>query len=29
MHQYDVKKENRKKRYEAKKIIKEECEDYV
>lgn len=29
MHQYDAKKENRKKRYEAKKIIKEECEDYV
>ncbi len=29
MYQYDVKKENRKKRYEAKKIIKEECEDYV
>lgn len=29
MHQYDVKKENRKKLYEAKKIIKEECEDYV
>ena len=29
MHQYDVKKEKRKKRYEAKKIIKEECEDYV
>lgn len=24
-----AKKENRKKRYEAKKIIKEECEDYV
>lgn len=29
MHQYDVKKENRKKRYEAKKLIREECEDYV
>ena len=28
MHQYDVKKENRKKRYEAKKLIREEC-DYV